>query len=115
MAISAGLIHGRHEMPVDLYIFDDIKDVHDYTGMRKRINDFLTQHIHVVRTYGIGINQADATDVELFIGKEQLILYITGLTPVVAEVIAACARNGIRLTLMNYDLSSGNYIPQPLF
>lgn len=113
--IKAGLIRGRHEMPVDLYIFDSIENVHDYDSMRKVINDFLLNVVGITRSFGVGINQADMNDAEIFRGKDSLTLYVTGLTAVTAEVIAACARNGIELTLMNYDLTSGNYVAQRLF
>ena len=113
--VKAGLIRGRHEMPVDMYIFESIENVHDYDSMRVVINDFLLKVVGIRKSYGIAINQADMNDIEVFHGKDSLVLYVTGLTAVTAEVIAACARNGIELTLMNYDLDSKDYIPQKLF
>ena len=113
--IVVGLIKGRHMMPVEEYIFDKAIDkVHDYKGIRNHIEDFLVNRVGIGRTYGVGVNQDDYTDVQLFCGKANLVVYVTGLTPVIVELVASCMRNGIHLTLMNYDTASGNYIPQPV-
>lgn len=112
--ITIGLIKGRHVIPVDEYIFDKVETVHDYKGIRNHIEDFLVNRVGISRTYGIGVNQDDYTDVQLFCGKAELVVYVTGLTPVTVELVASCMRNGIHLTLMNYDTASGNYIPQPV-
>lgn len=113
--VVVGLIRGRHVMPVEEYIFDKaIDNVHDYKGIREHIEEFLVDRVGIGRKYGIGVNQDDYTDVQLFCGKAELVVYVTGLTPVTVELVAACMRNGIRLTLMNYDSANGNYVPQPV-
>ena len=113
--VIVGLINGRHAMPVDEYIFDKaIDNVHDYKEIREHIEEFLVNRVGIGRTYGVGVNQDDYTDVQLFCGKANLVVYVTGLTPVTVELVAACMRNGIHLTIMNYDAASGNYIPQPV-
>lgn len=111
--VSVGLIKGRHPMPVDEYIFDSIEDVHDYKGMEKHIVAFLIDRVGIGRCSGPGLNQADYyTDVELFCGEADLVVYVSGLTPVVVELVGACLRNGIRLTLMNFDTATQTYLPQ---
>ena len=111
--VVVGLIKGRHEMPVSEYIFEGaIQNVHDYRAIREVVELFLVEKVGITRTFGAGINQADYTDYEIFQGKKNLVVYVTGLTPVTVELVGACFRNGISLTLMNYDSSTGEYIPQ---
>lgn len=110
--VTVGLIKGRHEMPVDEYIFDGISDVHDYRGIRKGIRGFIETRVGVEFKTGTGIDQSSYEDVQVFRGKRELVVYVTGLTAVTAELVAVCMANGVRLTLMHYDTISGNYIPQ---
>lgn len=113
--IKAGLINGRHNLPVDRYIFNsEIKDVHDYTGIREEINRFLLNEVGIETRWGTGINQSDYTEVESFVGKEDLLVYVTGLSCVTAELVACCMRNGVKLTLMHYDKAVDEYRPQPI-
>lgn len=114
--VVVGLIRGRHEMPVDLYIFEDaIEDIHNYKEINNHIVNFLMEKVGITTAFGSGINQNDYTDVKVFKGKARLTVYVTGLTCVTAELIKLCAINGVRLTLMHFDSSSGNYIPQVIF
>ena len=110
--ITVGLIRGRHDLPVEEYIFDGIEDVHDYRGIHKGICDFIDTHIGVSVKTGTGVTQASYEDVRVFRGDRELVVYVTGLTAVTAELVAVCIANGISLTLMHYDTESGNYIPQ---
>ena len=86
--IAVGLIRGRHCMPVSEYIFDSVEDVHDYAGIHDRVSRFVKN------------------------SDNDLVVYVTGLTSVVAEVVSACLYNGVHLTLMHYDTESGGYLPQ---
>lgn len=114
--LTIGLIKGRHEMPVSQYIFEDaIKDVHDYNAINSHIHDFLVKEVGLCTTYGSGINQDDYTDVQVWRGSKDLVVYVTGLTCVTAELIKACALNGVHLTLMNFDSVSGEYKAQRIF
>lgn len=113
--LRVGLINGRHEMPVDKYIFDEIKDVMDFKFVNKVINNFLEQEVGVSIKYGTSINQCDYTDVQCFKGNKRLVVYVTGLTSVTASLIGACARNGIKLSLMHFDRNTGKYVEQVIF
>lgn len=114
--VIVGLIKGRHEMPVSKYIFErEIENVHDYKAIGKHIINFLETEGGIVQTYGSGINQIDFTDVQILQGKRNLVVYITGLTCVTAELITLCTLNGIHLTLMNFDTTTGTYKKQNLF
>lgn len=113
--IIVGLINGRHELPVSEYIFESIEDVNDFKGIRKHILGFLENNIGIKRVFGCGLNQIDYTDVELIRGCKELVVYVTGLTSVTAELIRCCALNGISLSLMHYDRESDSYREQVIF
>lgn len=114
--ITVGLIRGRHEMPVDTYIFDDaITDVVDFHAIGKHIHDFIVNKVGITQTIGMGINQFDYTDIQIFSGERKLVVYVTGLTAVTAELIKVCAMNGVHLTLMHYNSATGEYVPQRIF
>lgn len=85
--MKLGLFNGRHELPVENYIFFEAVDPTDLKGMRKQI----------------------AKAVKL---DEPLDLYVTGLTVATAEVISFCFENLIPLTLWHYDRVENIYFPQ---
>lgn len=113
--VTVGLIAGRHELPVDRYIFDEIKDVLDFEAVKAGVSAFLQEQVGITQKTGTCINQNDYTDVQMFSGCKKLVVYVTGLTSVVAEVISQCALNGVSLTLMHFDRDSGKYVPQRMF
>ena len=113
--IKVGLIQGRHTMPVNTYIFDEISNVLDFQGMRKHIINFINNNINIYSIYGCGINQIGYEDVEVLTSDTKLVVYVTGLTSVTAELIKVCALKGISLTLMHYDRDTSDYLPQVIF
>ncbi len=114
--LTVGLIKGRHPLPVDEYIFDDaIEDVHNYKAIHDHILAFLQEKVGMRQAIGQGINQNDYTGINIYRGAKKLVVYVTGLTPVTAELIAACAYNGVFLTLMNYNTATGEYVAQEIF
>ena len=113
--IMVGLCAGRHEMPVSEYIFDEVEDVLDFKAISDRIFYFLRDRVGFSVTPGCGINQADYVDIEVFRGDKELVLYVTGLTSLTAEVIRLCALHGISLTLMHFNRETGEYVPQHIF
>lgn len=115
--VTVGLIKGRHEMPVNDYIFENaIKDVHNYDTIRNHIMTFIETEVGIyTTTYYQAINQIDYAETEILIGKRNLVVYVTGLTCVTAELIKCCALNGIHLTLMNFDSVNNGYKAQHIF
>lgn len=94
MATKIGLIRGRHKMPVDMYIIDEeIKNVFDYDYLRKKI----TKRIETMKI------------------SERLEVYVTGLSPVLAEVIVCCQKKAIPLSLMHYNFEKEDYEEQMLW
>lgn len=86
--IRIGAVAGRHEIPfIENYIFNEIKNVHDYDYVRRGVAEKL--------------KDADRVD-----------LYVTGLTSVVAEAVAFCAKRGIVLFLFHYDRDTDIYRAQ---
>lgn len=102
--IKAGLIKGRHEMPVSSYIFDEVVDMFDYDKIRHHIEDFIRAEVGVVFNED-GIIYSNK-------GEKTLIVYVTGLTSVACELVDACNKLGVPLVLMHYDRDTGDYRPQ---
>ena len=93
-----GLCQGRHEIKdVDTYIFldGDIEFPINPSDLRKNV---------VNRFKQLGISQSD-----------DLVVYVTGLTPALTAVIRIAFTNCMTLTLMHYDNTSGNYIEDVIF
>jgi len=82
------LCAGRHETPASQAIFEEIADPTDFEGMINRANEVIP---------------ADA---------DELVVYVTGLTPAMLAVTKLCWLNGISLTAMHYDRETGKYLPQ---
>ena len=112
--IEIGLIKGRHEMPVGDYIinfeiddpYEEINEIKDW------IHYFLLEKIGITTKTGCGINQASYEDVICYEGNKKLIVYVTGLTIVTAELIRQCMCCGVNLTLMHYNVKTKEYVSQ---
>ena len=112
--IKVGLINGRHNMPVNEYIFDKIEDVLDFQKMNQTIYSFLESRVGISEVTSTGINQIDYSDVACLRGNKKLIVYCTGLTAAVAQLIKLCMLNGISLSLMHYDKDTDDYVEQQI-
>lgn len=86
--VTLGLCRGRHDLPVDKYIFEEIVDV----------NDFDKMYLQAVKAIPANCTRID--------------LYMTGLTAAAMAVVRACNHFGIALVCYNYDRDTGKYIPQ---
>jgi len=106
-----GLIAGRHDLPVCGYILDSVEDVHDFTGIRRAIGKFLETHCNLRFEYRMAVNQADDSSILVYTGG-RLDVIVTGLTSVTAALVAACAQNGVDLTLWHFNRDTGGYEPQ---
>ena len=93
-----GLCEGRHNIKgVDTYIFKD-------GDIQFPINTTALQNKVIDRFNDLGVSQRD-----------DLIIYVTGLTPALTAVIKVAFKNCMTLTLMHYDTATGNYIADELF
>ena len=116
MKTVVGLIKGRHQMPVNQYIFDNtIEDVHDYAKISATIMSFLETEVGIGCCTSQALNSFDYTDIQCLTGLKSLEVYVTGLTPVTAELIKLCALNGVSLTLLNFNVQTGKYERQVIF
>lgn len=115
--IRVGLIKGRHEMPVERYIFDEpIEDVTDYHKIEEHILNFVKTEVGVHTThFGAAVNAVTAEDAHVWAGDKRLTVYVTGLTAVTAALIRVCLMYGVNLTLMHYDITCGLYKPQVIW
>lgn len=50
-----------------------------------------------------------------FFASDDLVIYVTGLTPALTAVIRIAFKNCMTLTLMHYDNASGEYIEDVMF
>ena len=113
--MHAALIKGRHYMPTEKYIYEVIDDVKDYRAMEVGARGWLIENIGISTELGRPINTASYTDDAVYVGKERLYLYVTGLSAALAAVIKACAELGVSLTLLHYDRETGEYTKQHVF
>lgn len=81
---TVGLCAGRHEIPVEEYIFPDPVDPLDYNAMYKRAMQVVPNGGH-------------------------LTVYVTGLTAAMLAVVAACESKRCTLYAMHYDRETGTY------
>lgn len=88
-----GLCEGRHEIPVDEYIFGTvIEDPTDTEGLAvKAANVFAS-------------NDIEAGD--------EVEIYVTGLTVALIAAIVAVKEIGATVTLYHFDRETGSYFPQ---
>ena len=112
--IKVGLIRSRHNLPVNEYIIDfEIEDPYEqYEEIKETIHKFLIQKVGITTINGYGVNQAGGNDVPCYFGEKELVVYVTGLTIVTAELINWCLIYGVNLTLMYYNSKTQEYFPQ---
>ena len=87
--LKVGLIKGRHEMPVDEYIFDTLP-------MEGSLADKIPQLKEKAQEWIISK------------GDVEIELYVTGMTPVLTAFLRAWG-NKKGLTLLHFDLSTKDY------
>lgn len=93
--IKVGLIKGRHELPVEEFIFEgDLAFPLDYAA--------LAQHAEKVMT---GMSKEH--------DSQDFVVYVTGLTPVTLAVAQVAMVRGYTITFMHFDRDAGGYTPQP--
>lgn len=109
--MKLGLIKGRHEMPVDEYIFDEIENPLDFAGMMnaayKKFQELFPEgtlkHVRAADT--------DARD--YFSGH--IDIYVTGLTSATLAVYNAAALIGLDVTFWHFNRETSEYVPQVMY
>lgn len=107
-----GLIEGRHDMPVEDYLLDEVENVLDFKEIRHKLRKKLSE---VPFEFEASIREVPCSlegDATCKVSKNILKVYVTGLTAAVAELISVCTEEGIPLTLMHYDREKKSYVPQ---
>lgn len=91
-----GLIKGRHDLPVDAYILEEVSEVLDFQEIESKVKKSLDAY----------------TEKMLVDSFPHLYVYVTGLTSATIEVFKYCLEQGVLLTFMHFDRESGSYLPQ---
>jgi len=100
--IRVGMINGRHDMPVDIFIFDNVSD--------SLMVDFPRQHQKACSRIQEILDSKTSNST-----AKNLIVYVTGLTSVLASVIRACLDLKVNLRLLHWNPNRGKYYPQDIF
>lgn len=97
--LEIGAVRGRHEMPVDKFIFDEAITNFDIKAIEDHVNTVLSKEVfrHDGKTF------------------DAVRLYVTGLTVVTTSVVKWCFYNEIALSLMHYDSVKQDYVEQFIF
>lgn len=87
--VEYGLIDGRHNLPVDKFIYTNIDDVLDFAKLEEVAIKSITK------------------------GADILVIYVTGLTSATIAAINSAKWLGYKsIILKHYDNVSGNYLSQ---
>lgn len=97
--LKMGLVKGRHEMPVKMYVFNEIENVLDFNKLENEAWNVLQI-----------IFQVEEDDNE----AKELHLYVTGLTAATVAVINAARSLEIGVVLYHYDIVAKSYKAQPV-
>lgn len=97
--VKCGLVAGRHDVPVDKFIFSEDVKIFNFHKLDKLVNDFINDNIPF--TYG-------AADYSIT-------LYATGLQSALASVIKTCNMRKVNLSIMHYNAYTNEYEKQIIF
>lgn len=97
--LEIGAVRGRHEMPVDKFVFDEAITNFDIKAIEGHVNTVLSKEVF-------------RHDGETF---DEVRLYVTGLTVVTTSVVKWCFDNDVLLLLMHYDNEKRDYVEQFIF
>lgn len=100
-SVYLGMINNRHEMPVEKYIFEPIS--------QKLMFNYDEQYQIAKNRILSEVNFIDG------VAQNSIIIYVTGLTCVLATIIKVCEDLKINLTLLHHNAVSRTYIPQVVF
>lgn len=94
--LEIGAVRGRHEMPVDKFVFDEAITNFDIKAIEDHVNTVMNKEVF-------------RHDGETF---DEVRLYVTGLTVVTTSVVKWCFNNNVGLSLMHYDTVAQDYVEQ---
>lgn len=94
--LEIGAVRGRHEMPVDKFVFDEAITNFDIKSIEDHVNTVMNKEVF-------------RYDGETF---DEVRLYVTGLTVVTTSVVKWCFDNDVALSLMHYDNEKRDYVEQ---
>lgn len=94
--LEIGAVRGRHEMPVDKFVFDEAITNFDINAIEDHVNTVMSKEVF-------------RHDGETF---DAVYLYVTGLTVVTTSVVKWCFNNNVGLSLMHYDSVKQYYVEQ---
>lgn len=101
--LEVGLIAGRHEMPVNNYIFTrefNDEEIFDYALMNMLANKWMAENCYDSRGNVV----------------KDLLVYTTGLTSAMLTVTKICHERQINLTVLHYNFrNTKKYVPQKIF
>lgn len=94
--LEIGAVRGRHEMPVNKFVFNEAITNFDIKAIEDHVNTVLDKEVFLC-------------DGETF---DAICLYVTGLTVVTVSVVKWCFNNDVTLSLMHYDNEKRDYVEQ---
>lgn len=97
--LEIGAVRGRHEMPVDKFVFDEAITNFDIKAIEDHVNTVMNKEVF-------------RHDGETF---DEVRLYVTGLTVVTTSVVKWCFSHDVGLLVMHYDNVAQDYVEQFLF
>ena len=98
--LKVGLVNGRHEMPVETYIFEEIENVLDFKNLDEGVKNF-------IKTLSVKDNKLEIN----------LDIYVTGLTSVTIALISNLMKlkfNHGQITFYHFDRDTNTYVAQIL-
>lgn len=102
ISVTLGLCKGRHDMPVDGYVFDEIPEPTNTAALEK-------EAYRSIFKYATERSWTTTGD----IGSGLTVnLYVTGLTTALIAVLNVCRKNNIKVMLWHYDRETGHYFSQ---
>ena len=112
--LNLGVCSGRHEMPVDNFVFDKIVDPTDVKALegkalewyRSNVTPLIEEGLNVdINIYVTGLTVATIAIVKVFQSEHEFAVDYDNPTIV---------HNG-QITLWHFNAAGGDYYPQPLF
>lgn len=91
---NLGTCKGRHEMPVEKFVFETIEDTTDIVALRETVWSFIGDNFYEI------------------LRAEQINIYVTGLTVALIEIVNQFKKMADNIVLMHYDVKTNTYYPQ---